>query len=239
MSATASAGDPNSSAKTLVAHDPALKSFDLAKYQQLATDATIEATKKALEEKKIKVTVCDTKEAANKVLQDSLPQGAKVSFGGSTTLHELGFLDYVKTRHDLVNYRAMALGAQAKNDWAAAAEARRLGLTADHFYASVSAVTARGECITCDLTGTRSGPLITARNVTLVVGTQKLVADLAAARDRLWNCQLPLESARARIAYGAMGVTGSHPNYIVELGGTSAWAGTNYHVVLVKGVWGY
>jgi len=231
--------DGNASAKQLVAHDAQLKTFDLAKWQQPADDATIAATKKKLEEKKMKVTVCDNKADALKVLEGLLPQGAAVAFGASVTLHELGFLDYVKTRADLVNYRAQALAAQAKNDWAAAGAARRAGMTAEHFFSSVSAVTANGEFITCDLTGTRSAPVVTAKNVVIVVGTNKIVRDMAAARDRVWHCQLPLESARCRIAYAAMGVTASHPNHVVEVTGTSDWTGTSYHVVLVKGAFGY
>jgi len=231
--------DGNASAKDLVAHDPQLKSFDLAKWQQPADDSSIDAAKKKLEEKKIKVTVCNTKADALKVLEAALPQGASVSFGGSVTLHELGFLDYVKTRSDLVNFRAQAMAAQGKGDHAAAGAARRAGMTADHFFASVSAVTQTGEFITCDLTGTRSAPVIAAHNVTLVVGTNKIVRDMAAARDRVWHCQLPLESARCRIAYAAMGVTASHPNNVIEITGTSAWSGTNYHIIFVKGVWGY
>lgn len=64
-----------------------------------------------------------------------------------------------------------------------------------------------------DATGSRVGPFsFSADNVVIVIGSNKITPTQAEAVARAKNYQLPMESARARVAYAAMGVQGSAIN---------------------------
>ena len=68
---------------------------------------------------------------------------------------------------------------------------------------SVHAVTETGSLITASMGGSQLGPYASgAGKVILVVGTQKIVADLDEGLERLEQYALPLEDARALEAYG-------------------------------------
>ena len=60
-----------------------------------------------------------------------------------------------------------------------------------------------GSLLTASFSGSQLGPYASgAGRVILVVGTQKIVADLAAGRRRIEDYVFPLEDARAQAAYG-------------------------------------
>jgi hypothetical protein len=85
---------------------------------------------------------------------------------------------------------------------------------------SPSAVTENAEFITGDLTNTRVAPTTGAGNIVAVIGSQKLVSNIEAARDRLHNYCLPVESARVRVAYK---VPQSSLNYVAEVINPNPW----------------
>ena len=66
-----------------------------------------------------------------------------------------------------------------------------------------------------------------AANVILVVGAQKLVPDLATARQRLYRHSLKLEDARAQAAYGQHSYIGKILEIHQELPG-------RIHIVLIR-----
>jgi len=121
-------------------------------------------------------------------------------------------------------------------------ELRRKAITStDYYLSSVSAITVTGEFIVCDLSGTRVGSFTqAASNVILVIGANKIVKDLAAARERQSNYCLPLESGRVRIAYAAMGVKASQISNSLEISsGNPFGAPGRFHVILVNESLGY
>jgi len=81
-------------------------------------------------------------------------------------------------------------------------------------------VTEKAEVITTDLTNTRVAPTLGAQKVILIVGSQKLVKDMNAARERLENYALPLESARVRIVYK---LPASSSNFVAEMKEPNPW----------------
>ena len=67
-----------------------------------------------------------------------------------------------------------------------------------------------------DLTNTRVAPTMGAQNLIILVGGQKLVPDLEAARRRLLDYVWALESARVRIAFN---LPATYPNFQAQLVG--------------------
>jgi len=241
-SSSSASSTPDLSAAGLAKSDSQLKDLDLKKYSATASSADVETTVAGLEKKGHKVTVVSDAAAALETLSGLLAKDKNVSvgFAGSTTLQEIGFIDYVKTRTDLTNYRELGLVAQGKGDHAGSAKYRALGITADFYFTSVAAVTLDGELLTCDLTGNRVAGLFGAQNAIVVVGTNKIVKDTAAGEKRMYDYQTPLESARARIAYASWGVKGSQVNNMAWLKGANPFgAKGRVHVIVVKGSYGF
>jgi len=224
-------------AQSLRTSDAELKNLPVDKYGKPASDDALAKTKAKLEALGHKVTICNTAADATKFLGSLIPDGASLGAGASITLEEIGFIDYLKTRENIKNYRSISNDLMAKNDWAGAGEARRQGMCADYFISSVSSIAQTGEIVGADLTGTRVGAWTnSAKNLILVSGTNKIVATREDALKRLNDYQLPLESARCRIAYKT---PGSAVTNLVILAQGSPYAKERVHVVFVKGAWGY
>jgi len=238
----AAAAAPNLSAAGLVVSDAQLKDnkdFQAlhTKYSPAASDATVEATAKAFNEKKFKATVVNDAKAAVDLVASLVPQNASVGFGYSTTFNEIGLNDYFKTRKDLHNFREIALAAEAKGDWGAAGAARAQGCAADYFLTSANAITESGDLVFADLTGTRVPGVLSGKNVIIVVGSNKIVKSYQDGLARLENYVLPLESARVRVVFK---VPASATNNIVGVKGSNPFgAPGRIHVVIIKGQYGF
>jgi hypothetical protein len=82
-------------------------------------------------------------------------------------------------------------------------EIRRLTAAPDFMLGSVHAVTETGSLMVASMGGSQLGPYVSgAGRVILVVGRQKIVADLEEGMRRINEYALPLEDARALSAYG-------------------------------------
>jgi len=196
-----------------------------------------------LKSKLHKATVVKNKAAALELLVSLADSKKTYGQGASTTLIEIGWQSYLKEHPEAFarNYKGEAAAAIGKGDWATAGGLNKLGLNADLFFSSADAVSQDGDILVTDQTGTRTGGFAhTAGEVIVVVGTNKLVPDLASGRQRIEEWSLPLESARARIAYAAMGVKASKIATQVEIrGGNPFGAPGRIHVIIVEEILGF
>jgi hypothetical protein len=100
--------------------------------------------------------------------------------------------------YDSVRNRMMELDFATQKQ-----EMKRVAGQPDYSLGSVHAVTGDGVLVIASASGSQLAQYaFGAANVIFVVGTQKLVPDLATARDRIYRHSLPLEDARALAAYG-------------------------------------
>jgi hypothetical protein len=84
-----------------------------------------------------------------------------------------------------------------------AREMRVLAAAPDYVVGSAHAVTEEGSLLIASASGSQLGPIVSgAAHVILVIGGQKVVADLEAGIRRIYEYSLPLEDLRAREAYG-------------------------------------
>ncbi|RUP37943.1 hypothetical protein BC936DRAFT_138429 [Jimgerdemannia flammicorona] len=79
------------------------------RFAQLADDKQIGKTKGALEKKLHKVTVVENREAALELIKTLIPKGASVNNSHSTSLEEIGFVEYLKTATEWNNIHAEIL----------------------------------------------------------------------------------------------------------------------------------
>ncbi|WP_318566906.1 lactate utilization protein [Salinigranum marinum] len=167
----------------------------------LPTDAELDETVENLEANGFEVQVVDTAAEALDAVQGQIPGDASVMDGHSTTLEEIGFMEYLmEGDHSWQNLHAEVFEI---DDDAERFAARRSAQTADYFVGGINAVARTGELVAADRSGSRIGAYpFAAGNVVIVSGVNKIVDDLDAAFDRLESVAYPLENERAKEAYG-------------------------------------
>src|SRR6056297_2108873 len=164
-------------------------------------DQTIDATVDALEANGFEVVVVDSADEALETVQSQIPAGASVMNGHSTTLEEIGFVDYLgEGDHD---WESLPDESWGRDDDAERQAARRESQTADYFLGGINAISQTGALVAADRSGSRVGAYpFAASNVVIVSGVNKIVPTLADALDRLESVAYPLENERAKEAYG-------------------------------------
>ena len=144
--------------------------------------------------------ILDDAAAARTRVKDLIPEGASVFTGASETLRLSGIDADINTsgRYDAVKPRGLALdrATQMNEIW-------RLMSTPDVIVGSVHAVTESGSLVIASASGSQlPGYAGGAARAIWIAGAQKVVPDLGTALRRVEDHCLPLESARAQMAYG-------------------------------------
>jgi len=168
---------------------------------ELPDDETIAETVENLQANGFEVVVAESAAEALETLQSHIPEGASVMNGHSTTLEEIGFIEYL-TEGDH-EWESLPDEIWSIDDDAERQAARRQSQTADYFLGGINAVAQTGELVAADRSGSRIGAYpFAASNVVIVSGVNKIVSTLDDALDRLESVAYPLENERAKDAYG-------------------------------------
>jgi LUD domain len=123
-----------------------------------------------------------------------------VHHGASQSLDDTGITAEIETsgRYEALRPRIWSMDRQTQDD-----DIRRLSSAPDVMLGSVHAVTETGSLVAASMGGSQLGPYVSgAGRVILLVGTQKIVSDLADGLRRIDEYAFPLEDARAQAAYG-------------------------------------
>ena len=152
--------------------------------------------KVALEANNFEVYLADDKaQAADLVLGSLLPEsGAKsISWGGSMTFVGSGLYDALKDRTDLEVIDGIDKDASDE----VKTERRRQALLVDLYIAGTNAVTEEGQLVNLDMIGNRIGALTFGpKTVVVLVGRNKVVADVEEAMYRIKNYAAPTNAMR-------------------------------------------
>lgn len=134
---------------------------------------------------------------ARSLVLSLLPAGGVVSHGGSTTIEQIGLPDALA---DSTQVRYGNAEWLAEDDDERRTEIRkRNSIFADVYLGSVQAIARTGQVVGCDAGGGRQGPYVWGPDrVIWVAGINKIVDDLEAAIERVYEVALPLEDARMR-----------------------------------------
>lgn len=164
-------------------------------YTVCASRESVLKTVDALKKHNFDARVVDTKEEAFNQIKALIPAGASVNNGSSTTLSEIGLVDYLKTdQHGWNNLHEAAL---AKQDPSEQAALRNQTLFADYYLGSVHALSETGEMIIASASGSQLPPIaFTSPHLIFVIGTQKIVPTLEDGLKRVREHVFPLENAR-------------------------------------------
>ena len=152
--------------------------------------------KVALEANNFDVLMADNEKAAYKiVLEDLIPQLSPrtISFGGSMTVVNSGLYQQLLENSDAVILDTLDKTIPNKDLY----ERRRQAMLADLFITGTNAVTETGQLVNLDMLGNRVGALTFGpKNVILLIGRNKLVANIDEAMYRFKNYVAPTNAMR-------------------------------------------
>ena len=200
------------------------------RFTTLPDEQKLQATVTALEEHGFSAEVVGDLDAARQAVLTRIPRGSSVMTNASVTLAETGIADAINDGGgwDSARNRMFALDFATQ-----AQEMKAIGGQPDYALGSVHAVTHDGVLVIASASGSQLASYAWgAANVIFVVGAQKLVPDLGTAHQRIYQHSLPLEDARAQVAYGQHSQVGKILEIHQELPG-------RIHIVLVRRQVGY
>ena len=200
------------------------------RFTTLPDEHTLAATVTALEEHGFSVEVVDDLDAARQAVLARIPRGSSVMTNTSVTLAETGITDAINENGHYDSARARMAGLDFATQLR---EMKAIGGQPDYALGSVHAVTRDGTLVIASASGSQLASYAWgAANVIFVVGAQKLVPTLEAARERVYSHSLVLEDARAVVAYGQHSSVGKILEIHSELPG-------RIHIVLIRQAVGY
>lgn len=199
-------------------------------WNDIPDDATIERTRAALAGNGFEVFVVENGAEALSKVRSLVEKGGETFTMPSATLDAIGLPKVVNESGEYDSVRAKLNSMdQAKQG----REMRKLGAGPDVSIGSVHAVTEDGSLLIASLTGSQlPAAAYGAGKAIFVVGVNKVVKNLDEAFKRLHERVVPMESVRARKAYGLPDTFNSKPNKILLISGEIQSGRVN--VVLVK-----
>jgi len=165
-------------------------------YSTPASRDELDALAERLRARNFEALIVDTAAEARQAVLDRIPDGVTIHSGKSKTLDDLGISQVLmdSDRYDFLRKRLYKMDRQAQ-----AREIRQLGSAPDLMLGSVNAITRDGQLVAASATGSQLGPLASgAGQVLLVVGSQKIVANLDEALARISDYAQPYEDRRLR-----------------------------------------
>jgi len=150
---------------------------------------------------------------------------------------QIGFVDVLKTGNNgkWENLHGNVIAESGSDHAKLIKLLRDAGSDADYVVSTVDAVTESGDFIVADGSGTRIVPYVSNTKVIVLVGANKVVADVETGKDRLSSYVYALESARVRKVYGWPGAYLAHALTISTNGAVPG----RIHFVIVKEHFGF
>ncbi len=166
-------------------------------YETIPSAELVQKTVAALKERNFNPIIVNTKEEALEKVKSLIPAGASIMNGSSTTLNQIGFVDYLKSGNTGWNNLHEAI--LTEKDSKRQAELRKQSILAQYFLGSVQAITESGQLLTASASGSQFPSYVfSSENVIWVVSTNKIVPTIEDAFTRLKEYVFPLENARMK-----------------------------------------
>ncbi|HWY78741.1 MAG TPA: LUD domain-containing protein [Candidatus Sulfotelmatobacter sp.] len=168
-------------------------------WEVLATDKAIDKTIGALNANGFDALVVETGEDAKKKVLEIIPKHAEVMPMTSVTLDTIGVSQAI---NDSGDYDSVRNKLNTMNREKQSSEMQKIGAAPEWAIGSVHAITEDGKVLIASNTGSQLPAYVYgSSHVIWIVGTQKIVSNVADATTRIYDYVLPLETKRARKAY--------------------------------------
>ena len=166
----------------------------MLKQRKMQYDKAGPKVAEALNKRYFEAYYCSGRDEALEKILELIPQGHVVSWGGATTVDELGVKDALRQRGQAVIDRDTAKDAQERQ------EMLKKALTCDTFLMGSNAVSADGQLVNIDGTGNRVAALCFGPSQVIVVaGMNKVAGDLDAAMRRAREVAAPINAQRFQL----------------------------------------
>lgn len=155
----------------------------------------MERTAEALRRNNMYCECAESSEEALEIISELIQEGDTVTVGGSMTLFEAGVIDMLRdgSYNFIDRYKPGLTPEEIQEIYVKA-------FSSDVFLASTNAVTEKGELYNVDGNGNRAAAMIYGpKSVILVVGYNKIVKDLDAAKLRVEEIAAPANVVRLNI----------------------------------------
>ena len=175
----------------------------MKQWNTLPDEATVQKTITSLKQNGITAFFVENEEAARKKILEIIPSNAEVMEMTSVTLDAI---EIAKTLRETKEYLMIHDKLTNMDRKTQGKEMQQLGAAPQVALGSVHAITHDGIILIASNTGSQLPAYVYgAEKVIWVVGTQKIVKNIDDGMRRLEEYTLPLESERARKAYGVSG----------------------------------
>ncbi|MDR2342457.1 MAG: lactate utilization protein [Campylobacteraceae bacterium] len=142
----------------------------------------IEALKENALKNGVEIIFVQTKQNALEKAKEYIKPGISVGLGGSVSVEEIGFFEYLISREDIILYNQYEDGISKEEN----TKRRKAGLTADIYITSTNALTRDGWLVNCDGAGNRvAAQIFGPDKLLLIVGINKIVNDTQEAITRI------------------------------------------------------
>ncbi len=166
--------------------------------------------KKALEKNGFSVYIVKNKKEALELSKSFLKDISSVGLGGSTTVVEIGLLDYLTKLKGIKLHNQYEPGISMEENL----KRRREGLLSDLYITSSNAVTKDGVLVNADGSGNRvSAQIFGPEKVLLIIGKNKVVNDIKEGFKRIMEYVAPKNCERMNNKLKEMG---KEPRYNLD-----------------------
>jgi hypothetical protein len=166
----------------------------------LASKESIEKTLKSLKTNGIEAYFAENAAEAKKKVLEFIPASSEVFTMTSITLETTGI---TKEINESGKYNSVRNSLNSMDQSKQGREMRKLGAAPDFSIGSAHALSETGTVITASLTGSQLPAYASGAGVHIwVIGAQKIVENVEEGLKRINEYVVPLESGRARKAYG-------------------------------------
>lgn len=175
----------------------------MRKFDEFPEDAAVDRAVDSLRKNGITVHLADNGNQAREKALELIPKGAEVFTLTSTTVTNIGLAyDLDETgKYDSIRKKFQKMDRLKDGKLM-----RQMGAAADYAVGSVNAITEDGELLFASHSGSQlASYAFSAQKVIWIASTMKIVKDLKEANRRINKYVVPLESERAKKAYGSSG----------------------------------
>lgn len=167
----------------------------------------MDALKGAFKKHGMDVICVANKEEALNLAKSFIKPGMSIGLGGSTTVAQIGLLDYVCSLKDITLFNQYEKGISMEEN----TKRRREGMLSDLYICGTNALTKTGELVNADGSGNRvAAQIFGPHKVLIVVGKNKIVENIEEGFKRIHDVASPKNIERMNNTAIAMGKEPRH-----------------------------
>lgn len=184
-----------------------MKMFAIITKMTQQKDRRMDALQEAFKKHGMEVIPVATKEEALALAKTFIKSGMSIGLGGSTSVAQIGLLEYVTSLSDITLFNQYEKGISMEEN----TRRRREGMLSDLYICGTNALTKTGELINADGSGNRvAAQMFGPKKVLIVTGRNKIVETVEDGFKRIMEIAAPKNIERMNNTAIAMGKEPRH-----------------------------